>query len=479
MSLRLRLALWWGGLTAVVILVIGLFAYAAEVLTLYNDLDEELQQAASNVASHYNQHAPLEDFARILAETQAPGLTLRAYGPTGQSLVESPHTSPSPDINPAAILARPAGPAYDRVVRLAPPYGAIDGGRGAYGLVTGPLGVRWRVYVLPIERAAPPADGLVTYVMAAAPLRDLDRAVSTTRRFVPLLALAGAGIMLVAGTMLAHGLLRPVRQLTQTASSIASGREFGRRVPVDGRRDELGQMASTFNHMLDRLEEAYRIQQRFVADAAHELRTPLTAIQANLEFLQRHPTMPEERRLEALAEAGRETRRLARLVASLLALARADAGVELSRQRVELDRLLVETFKQVRSLATGQRLTIGAIEPVHVFGDPDRLKELLVILLDNALKYTPPGGEVTLELARHSRMVAVTVRDTGIGIPPDDLPHVFDRFYRADPARARDPASTGLGLAIAKWIVGEHGGSITLTSDPGQGTTVTVRLPLA
>ena len=230
--------------------------------------------------------------------------------------------------------------------------------------------------------------------------------------------------------------------------------------------------------MLDSLEQAYQAQQRFVADASHELRAPLTAIQANLELLQRQPGMAPTERQEAIGEASREAHRLVQLVADLLALARADAGLELRRQPVELDRVLLEAAREARLLARGQRIEIGDLEPVMLEGDADRLKQLFLVLLDNAVKYTAADQQVTLALRRRNGMAEVLVRDNGVGIAADDLPRVFERFFRADPARARDPGGTGLGLPIARWIAEQHGGRLELDSRLGRGTTAKIRLPL-
>jgi two-component system, OmpR family, sensor kinase len=237
-------------------------------------------------------------------------------------------------------------------------------------------------------------------------------------------------------------------------------------------------LALTFNEMLDSLERAYRAEQRFVGDASHELRAPLTAIQANLDLLERRPNMSEEDRATAIGDASREAHRLARLVADLLALARADAGVAIRRLRVELDRALLETLSAARPLGRGQDLEISDLVPSAVEGDEDRLRQLLLILLDNAFKYTPSDGTVTIGLTRENGWAVVTVADSGVGIPADEIPRVFERFYRADPARSRDPGGTGLGLAIARWIIQQHGGEISLESKLDQGTTVRVRLPV-
>ena len=188
--------------------------------------------------------------------------------------------------------------------------------------------------------------------------------------------------------------------------------------------------------------------------------------------------MPPADQATALGEAYAETSRLARLVADLLALARADAGTPIRHERVELDRLVMEVLGEAKRLAGEHRLAVDGLEPCVVSGDPDRLRQLLVILLDNAVKYTPPGGRVALRLRREGDTAVITVSDTGVGISPDHLPHVFERFYRVDPGRSRDPGGTGLGLPIARWIVEQHAGSIELNSRPDEGTTAVVRLPV-
>ena len=188
--------------------------------------------------------------------------------------------------------------------------------------------------------------------------------------------------------------------------------------------------------------------------------------------------MSETDREVAIEEASREAVRLSRLVADLLALARADAGVAIRRQPVELDRLSLEAVQESRHLAGGRGVEVEKLAPVVVMGDEDRLKQLLLILLDNAIKYTSAAGDIRMRLQQDGSRAELRIRDNGVGISPGDLPHVFERFYRADPARTRDPGGTGLGLPIARWIVEQHGGEIRLESEPGRGTEVIVRLPV-
>jgi signal transduction histidine kinase len=285
--------------------------------------------------------------------------------------------------------------------------------------------------------------------------------------------------------------------MTRTAHAIGTSADFSSRLDEPPQADELGRLAHTFNDMLGQLDEAMKTQRRFLADASHELRSPLTAIRMNTEALLRGADADPAEREETLRAIARETDRMGRLVADLLALARADAGQPIEHRRVSLDALLLDVYQQERRLADGVHLTLGDLEQVEVDGDPDRLKQLLLNLVDNALRYTPCGGTVTLSVTgdggrrpaagapslpspvRRPPSAVVTVADTGAGIAPEHLPRVFDRFYRADPPRTRKTGGTGLGLAICKWVAEAHGGRIEVESRPGEGSTFRVYLPIA
>ena len=472
MSIRLRLALCYGGLFALVLTLLGLLAYGLHARSLYGDLDRALLTSAGHTAAEM---AASQADPELIEGHGGFEVILALYGPDGALRKSSAEGSALPTLNPAQALRAPAGPAYNTLAGWIT-FGASDGASpsgGAFGVLTTPE-QRWRVYVLPLWQAGAP-DG---YVVALTPLGAADASVQNFGLMLLGLGAGGLAIALVGSWIVSSRALRPVAQMGQTARTIARSRDFSHRIATPRRHDELGGLAATLNEMLGSLESAYRFQQRFVADASHELRAPLTAIQANLELLQRHPEMTEADRGEALAEATHESTRLTRLVADLLALARADAGVPLRRSQVDLDALVLDVFGSVRQLAHGQTLTLDPFEPVQVRGDEDRLKQLLLIVLDNALKYTPSGGAVTLGLRRDGDDALLSVRDTGVGVPAAALPHLFERFYRADPARRRDPGGTGLGLSIAESIARQHGGHIAITSRLGEGTTVTVRLPV-
>jgi signal transduction histidine kinase len=469
-SIRLRLALCYAGLTGLVVLLCSVLGYGIHSRAHYDLRDQLLIDVTQHGANEYV--AALKSGIRPskLDSPASSEVDLRAFDAAGQLTALSPDAAAVPSIDPREVMAHPSTLPYDPLVGLAPPMVSLPVDSGRFGLLTAANGARWRIYVEPFVGGG--------YIEGTLALSLVDASDQWLGELVPLVALFSAAGTFFAGWLLARRALWPVAALTETADTIARSRDFSRRVPVTTSRDELSRLATTFNTMLASLAEAYKIQQRFVSDASHELRAPLTAIQANLEILGHQATMTAEERQEAVDEASREAYRLSRLVADLLALARADAGVSLKRQRVELDRVVLDVLKEVRLLARGPGIDIGELEPVIVEGDADRLKQLVLILVDNALKYTPPSGHVSLRLRREGASAEVMVNDSGVGISSADLPHVFERFFRADTARALDPSGTGLGLSIAAWIARQHGGEVTLASEAGKGTVATFQLPV-
>lgn len=453
--------------------MVCLFSYALHSRARYDELDATLQNNAEHIAAELTAaRTPRERDATLVA-SMLLGTNVRIYGADGALLQQSADGAAAPTLDPQVVLGGGPMASYPALGALAPRLVGFSPGAGTFTIRSDVRGARWRVYVLPFA-------GGTQHLAATLSLRDIDRAVERFGRLMVFMAILGSLASFIAGWLLARRALRPVATLTATAAAIAQSGAFSRRVS-DGRDyDELGRLATTFNEMLARLEEAYQAQQRFVAAASHELRAPLTVVQANLEFLQRADRrISEAERVQAIGEAYTEATRMARLVADLLLLARADAGVPASRQPVELDRVLLDVMGEVRHLTHGQVLEVAAFEPVVVQGDPDRLKQLVLIIVENAIKYTGGGGRVTVGLRRAEGGVAIEVRDTGIGITPEELPRVFERFFRGDEARSRNAGGTGLGLSIARLIAEEHGGTIEVANALGKGTVVIVRLPAA
>jgi two-component system, OmpR family, sensor kinase len=310
-----------------------------------------------------------------------------------------------------------------------------------------------------------------------------------------LLALAPVILIISLGVayFVAGRAFRPVDQLINEVEAITDGRSLHRRLPVAASGDELSRLSATLNAMIARLESSFTALRRFTADASHELKTPLTVLRADVERAMHPGTTPNER-MVALEEALQETARMADLVESLLTLARADEGrYDLHREPVRLEPLVRDVFETAAILGEDAGLTIDLpdCEDVTVLGDPNRLRQLFLNLVTNAIKYTPRGGHVEISLTRRPHdEVALSVRDTGIGISASDLPHVFERFWRADRVRSRrvgsgdssmglDRGGFGLGLSIAQWIVQAHGGTLTVQSRLGRGSMFSVILPLA
>lgn len=270
----------------------------------------------------------------------------------------------------------------------------------------------------------------------------------------------------------------PIQRLAQTARKISAG-DLQQRVPVPPVRDEVQYLAVTFNQMLDALEQAFARQRQFVADASHELRTPVTVIRNTAGVALLEPPQLDET-VSALQEIRTETERLTLLLTDLLTLARGDEGqARFEREVVSLDRLIETVAATTEGLAAEQGITLNVLpcQPISVIGDEARLIQVAMNLLENAIRYTPAGGQVWVWVEQTSDEVRLLVRDTGIGIASEHLPHIFERFYRVDAARERTGGS-GLGLSIVAWIVRMHGGWVSVESQPGQGSCFTIHLPL-
>jgi two-component system, OmpR family, heavy metal sensor histidine kinase CusS len=338
-----------------------------------------------------------------------------------------------------------------------------------------PDGHRWRVAVETVRAG----DQDLTVVLCV-PLREQEADLAALRRAlmfaVPVGLLASAGL----AYLLARAALAPVAALRRDADLVTADR-LSHRLPVRHPGDEFGQLAATVNAMIGRLERSFVEVKRFTADASHELRTPLTALRTEAEVaLAGQPTVQEYRALlESILE---ECGRMARLTDQLLSLAREDAGVvHAGPELLDIGALVAGVADTLRPLAEAKGVSLVAAAPSGptVRGDEVRLRQVAVNLIDNAIKYTPGGGTVRVAVAATGAGARVMITDTGPGIPPEHLDHVFDRFYRVDKARSRELGGTGLGLSIARSIIVAHGGAITLSNEPGGGITATVTLPLA
>lgn len=473
-TLRWRLTGLLSALCALALLLVGWGGYAAYVRGQYQAIDRALVVSASQAGAGVRLLG-----SRYVAgvEPQALDSVVRLWAQEGV-LLGSNQPSPLPLRHPEVTLLSPDGPAHSPLVGLwpLPTPGFEPPPDSAYGTL-GLAGQRWRQFVLRV----PTPQGVPVYVESWLPLARLDAGVEQLRGLLLGLTALALTLFGLLGHLVLRRALEPLRELTEVARQVSESGDLTLRVHEGGEGGEVAALGATFNRMLGALQEMQGSQSRFVADASHELRAPLTVMAGNLELLSRYPLSGAERE-EVLAELQGETLRLSRLVNDLLQLARAEGQLQptLDPSELDLGAELRRLLPGAQHLARGQRLRYaGPDDPVTIHADRGKLRQLLLILVDNALKFTPPGGEVVLSLSTDFRRALVEVSDTGPGIPEDELERVFERFYRLDPARSREPypGGTGLGLSIARRLAEAHGGSLRLLNREGGGLRAQLWLP--
>lgn len=303
-------------------------------------------------------------------------------------------------------------------------------------------------------------------------MMDVEQQLITVFMLVAVLAL-------FAALVFSHLLTKPIAALTHTIQKMGKG-DLSVRVPVKG-SGELRELASSYNAMAEQLESLDKSRNQFVSNASHELKTPLATMKILLESMLYQPDMPSELQGEFLSDMNHEIDRLTSIVTDLLTLTRVDDGkVELHLERVNLSDEANETLRVLKPLAKERNITVKArvFPDICLEGDRSKLGQVIYNLTENALKYTQDGGRVQVTLTQKGKNVVLSVQDNGIGIPREDQAHIFDRFYRVDKARSRETGGTGLGLSIVRQMVQLHGGSISVESETGKGSTFTVELPI-
>lgn len=455
MSLRSRLTLLYTTTVGGILLLFGVAVFVSVSFTITRQLDTLLRDTAEIVRGNMrvNQDGDLSVISLLMLDLPAD-VFVQVWGRDGRLLTATQNI---------ISYTRPLDPV------------GLQGGLPKFRDMNTD-NVRLRVLSVPLEIGGRQAGTLQVGTR-------LD-VVSATQRTLLLVLLIGTVLAISAAGLAAWistgQALQPLGSVTDTALQITVAGDLSRRIPYKGPPDdEVGQLINAFNQTLSRLENLFNTQRRFLADVGHELRTPLTVIKGNVGLMRKLKEFDEE----SLVTIDDEVDRLTRMVGDLLLLAQAESGkINLARQLVELDTLVFDVLNQMGVLARGKLdLRIGSIDQVLVCGDRDRLQQVLVNLLGNAINYTPRGGEVVIGLGKVNNQAQLTISDTGPGIPAEDLPHIFERFYRAEKARTRqrDGKGYGLGLSIAYWIVRNHGGRIEVSSTVGKGTTFCVWLPLA
>lgn len=449
MSLRIRLALLSTVVTAVLFVVFATIVFTLFKNSLYQPIDDALTAEAASTRYMFVLNQP-PDLSEIQNPDPLSVVFYTFYTREGQLYENS---------------GRPI-PVSDRLVSA-----ALDGETVKDFVVSGD-GHRLRVLLTPLYYRA---NGQIAAVLqVSTPVDIIDRRLSD----ITWLLMGASGVLLLvaaAGSYLLTGrALQAVDQVTRRVQQIEFSRDLTQRLPESRTRDEIGHLVSTFNQLIERLQSALETQRRFVADSSHELRTPLTVIKSNIHLLRRSKDPAEQAELMEATEA--EVSRLNRMVNNLLYMAQMEAGLDLKPvlRPVELDSILLEVFARARSIAAlkNQKVVLSHEDIAATMGDRDQLQHLLLNLVDNAIKYTPEGGIVSLGLWSEGDWSRIEVTDSGPGIPEAELPHIFERFYRTQEARKSIRSGSGLGLAIAQSITEGHGGRIEVFSRLGEGTTL-------
>ncbi len=497
-GIRTQLALWYTSISALLLLLFGITFYWALQASLASSLDTTLQMRTQQVAEGVDEQQgklTVGDIVNELPEMDATAALIDSSDDDTNN-AELARTAQATDANGDSngqsstqiahsnlyirILDRNQHVVYSTTgfnTLTVPLVGFTQPlkGRVWRGTVKNTHGVDIRIYsTMLVDQSH--IYGVVQVGQSLDVLNGrLEDIVWSLILVTPLVLLFSAAVCY----WLAGRAFMPIHRLAYTAREIEAS-DLHRRVPVPKPRDEVRDLALIFNQMIERLEHAFSQQRRFVADASHELRTPVAVIRNMTEVALSHPADSEDY-VSVLSEINAETERLGLLISDLLTLARADEGqVLFDHDAVRLDLLAADVVASMEALALERQISLQAdqLQQATVLGDAARLIQVIMSLVDNAITYTNPGGTVTVSVTTEDDQAQLLVNDTGIGIAPEDQPHVFERFYRADPARSRAAGGSGLGLSIVDWVVKAHGGTVMVESQLGRGTTFMIELPL-
>ena len=481
MTIRLRLTLWYTALLGATLILFSFVVYTALAAHLWSQAQQDAAKQATEVS-------------RALSEQLQGNIVIIRINPTRITFPDLDFFTSSlgvqfVDLN-GMIIKRSNNLGPVNVQNYSQALKAIRNGQDSLFYTTDEKGMPLLVSSAPVV-ANRTILGAVQVIKPVGEVRKTLGQVSRYLTFGTALSLILAAIV---GAFLARRALAPIEQIANLASSISGAQDLSRRIDIPIDDSEVGRLAATFNEMMSRIERLFLTQQRLIADVSHELRTPLTTIQGNVGLLRRatsaatseaaRANLTKEVMQESLTEVDEETIRMGKMINDLLLLAQADSGMlQVQMEPVEMDTLLLEVYRQTRRFAEQTRspgaldIRLGSEDQAMVLGDQERLRQLLLNLSENAVKYTLDGGTVTLSLENRENWVTVSISDTGIGIKPEHQAAIFERFFRTDKARSRELGGSGLGLSIVQSIARAHGGKITVTSVPNEGSTFVLWLP--
>jgi len=479
-SIRFKLILWFFIILSIILATFSFFLYFTYGYSLYSKIDASLQSRAEGVSAFIDIQKP-----ELILHFNFSGNSIDQIGinfPSSASLI--------PFIDQSRV--------YGQFIQIADMNGDIiekssNLGSSAFYLTGEDLkkarkGIIFAKTVYPDEKVSLriltyPVKGrndkVIYIIQVGTLLSELENSLEKLSLGLFITVPATLLLALLGGFVMAGRVLKPIEEINKTAKKI-NAENLERRLEIKHPDDEIGKLQKTLNNMFDRLERAFLIQRRFTADASHELRTPLTILKGEMEVALKKERNTEEYR-EVLKSGLEEVDRLTKIVTDLLFLARADEGkANLNIQETDAGEIYRKIEKQLKLLASEKntRIDVDMEKETKLKADPEKIKQLLFNLMENSIKYNKDGGKTELTLKNINGYLEIKIKDNGIGISEEDLPHIFDRFYRVDKARSREIGGSGLGLSIVKWIVEAHRGKIEVESKKDVGTTFTVRLPV-
>ncbi|WP_145329018.1 cell wall metabolism sensor histidine kinase WalK [Paenibacillus xylanexedens] len=479
MSIRLRLTAWYSGILAAVLIFWGVVIYAFVYFNTYNEVEQQLREKSLKITQQIgvnplSQTLDLELFAE--SQLQEAQIYIQLVDYQSGSYMRSDNLVKS---------------------RISFPIAKIHNIREEIGITKMVVeGIPFLVNQQALSLQG--TNEIRGLLQVGANVSSQERLLEALRNILVFGWLVAMALAITSGLILARKSMRPLVNVIDAANQIQSGDDLSVRIQYSGPKDEIGRLIETVNNMLERtelsfrgLEETNAAQRRFVSDASHELRTPLTTIRGNVDFLKKlwnqegneRPNLDEETikqmSLEAIEDMADEGKRMSRLISDMLSLARADTGQKIELNPIPLQILVQEVARRAQFLdrqADWIPGDLSILNGIYVNGSKDYLQQVLFIFIENAFKYTPEGS-VTLDALLYKGQVGLRISDTGIGMERDQVPFIFDRFYRADESRGATPG-IGLGLSIAKWIIEEHNGSVEVVTRRGEGTTFIIWLPV-
>lgn len=453
-SLRWRLTLWHLGVMVVSLVAFSFVSYEVLSISLREEIDRTLAERANHVADAMAvvPNQPIEGItASRTDEFRSPGVYLQITNANGKVVSHSYNLG----IQELPLDTKNNSHLSNSVA----PYSTIS-----------ISGQSVRLYQQPLVRNGE----VIGAVQVGESIANLEATLNSLRKIYLFGILFIVGLGFVGGLVLASMGLRPIKDIERAASEIIRAEDLLARVQYSGPNDEIGRLVKTFNEMLSRLQSLFEVQNRFLAEAAHELRTPLAAMLGNIDLLARFHE-DQERRTEAVGALQRTGKHVTRLLDDLLLLAQADAGWRLRLEQICLDDIFLEVYESSRGTLDSIQIELLACEPSCILGDPDRLRQVLLNLIDNSAKFSPPYSTITMELRCQDNQVLARISDQGPGISPQNMERLFNPFFRGPTHQTVQGA--GLGLSIARWIVREHGGELNIESQLGKGTTAIITLP--